>query len=130
MKILKNWLYQIVTCIAWFHDRIVAQSTGFSSEELHFIVLGVFGLCLLLLAYPIFRYLTRRGCAGIMTWLFAFSAVLSVCFAIEIGQHLTKTGTMQLEDIVYGMIGFFAASVCFALLYLLVRFIKHLFQKK
>lgn len=133
MAKLKDWLYQIVTYVAWFHDRIIAKnrahSSPFTDKELHFIIIGIFGFLLLLVVFPLFRYLTKHGRAGIMGWLFALSTVLSVCFAIEIGQQLTKTGRMQVEDIVYGMVGFFAASAIVALLYFLFIFFRWLFRK-
>lgn len=133
MAQLKIWLYQLVISIAWFHDWVISfnhQHSGlFSDSELHFIVIGIFGLLLLLLAYLVFRFLAKHGQVGLMSWLFTLSTVCFVCFAIEIGQSLTRTGTMQLEDIVYGVVGFLAASGCVLLLYLLFRFFKWLFRK-
>ena len=133
MAQLKLWLYQIVVSVAWFHDWLVRynrqHSHLFNNSELHFIVIGIFGLLLFLLVYLVFRFLAKHGQIGIMSWLFTLSPVFAVCFAIEIGQHMTKTGSMQLEDIVYGVFGFLAASGCILLLYLLFRFFKWIFRK-
>ena len=119
--------------VAWFHDWLVTcnrqYSYIFNNSELHFIVIGIFGLLLLLLAYLVFRFLAKHGQIGIMSWLFTLSTVFAVCFAIEIGQHMTKTGSMQLEDIVYGVFGFLAASGCILLLSLLFRFFFFFFRK-
>lgn len=133
MAQLKDWLYRIVVSIAWIHDWILKKnrhsSAPFTDKQLHFIILGLFGLCLFLLAFLLFRYLAKHGHVGIMAWLFTLSTVVSVCFAIEIGQHVTKTGSMQFDDIVYGIAGFLVVSACIALLYLLFCVIKWLFRK-
>lgn len=134
MAVLRKWLYQLVSFVARFHDSIVDYNQGtvvpFTDKELHFIVIGLFGLLLFLLVLPLFRFLTRRGRYGLMTWLFTFSTVLFVVFAIEVGQQLTRTSWMQMWDIVYGIAGFLAASVLIALGYLLLSLIRWLFRKE
>ena len=125
MEELKEYLYQIVAWIARVHDSMWAYNRSFSSpftdKELHFIVIGAFGLGLFVLTFLLFGLLTRLNRFGIMAWLFSFSTVLFVTFAIEIGQFVTNTGNMELADIVYGLVGFLAASVGAALLYALLR---------
>ena len=133
MALLKGWLYQIVTFIAHVHDSILVLNEGittpFTDTQLHFIVIGLFGLLLFLLVIPLFRFMTRRGWYGLMAWLFTFSTVLFVNFAIEVGQHLTQTGSLQIQDIAYGTAGFLAASAVIAAVYLLVSLIRWLFRK-
>ncbi len=130
---LKDWLYQVVASVAWFHDWVVRynrqHSHLFNNSELHFIVIGVFGLLLFLLVYLVFRLLAKHGQVGFMSWLFTLSSVFAVCFAIEVGQHMTNTGRMELEDIVYGVAGFLAASGCVLLLYLLFCLFRWMFRK-
>ncbi|MBQ3703319.1 MAG: hypothetical protein II885_11255 [Oscillospiraceae bacterium] len=133
MAQLKDWLYQVVASVAWFHDWVVRynrqHSHLFNNSELHFIVIGVFGLLLFLLVYLVFRLLAKHGHVGFMSWLFTLSSVFAVCFAIEVGQHMTNTGRMELEDIVYGVAGFLAASGCVLLLYLLFCLFRWMFRK-
>ncbi len=133
MAVFKDWLYRFLTFIARFHDSIVSYNQGiaapFTDKELHFIVIGLFGLLFFLLAIPLFRFLTRKGWYGLMAWLFTFSTILFITFAIEVGQLLTKTGSFQTMDIAYGIAGFLAASAIIAAVYLLVSLIRRLFQK-
>ena len=130
---LKNWLYELVVFIAKVHDKLVAYnrmlSAPFSDKEMHFIVMAVFGLLFFLLVLPLFLFLTRRGRAGLMAWLFTLMTILFVTLSIEDGQRLTGTGNYQLLDIVYGIMGFLAVSVCAGLLYLLYLLIRRLFRK-
>ena len=77
-----------------------------------------FSLLMLIVLYPIFLFLVRHKCVAILTWLFAFIFVVFTCFSIEFGQYLTGTGSMELSDVTYGVMGFAAAS-CVALALLL-----------
>ena len=133
MALIKDWLYQIVTFVAHVHDSIIAYNEGtatpFTDTQLHLIVLGLLGLLLFLLMIPLFRFMTRRGWYGLMAWLFTFSTVLFINFAIEVGQFLTRTGSFQIRDIAYGTAGFLAASAVIAAVYLLVSLIRWLFRK-
>ena len=131
---LKDLLYDIVAWIARVHDSIWVYNRGFDSpftdKELHFIVIGATGTLLLLNAFPLFRFLSRRGRDDFLAWLFTLTAVILITFAIEIGQHVTKTGKMELEDIVYGVVGFLVASLGIALLYFLFFLLRKLFRRK
>jgi hypothetical protein len=133
LKQLRDGLYQIVVFIARIHDNTLVYnrslSSPFTDKQLHFLFLGAFGLLLFLAAWPVFRALTRRGCAGLMAWLFALPTVISVCFAIEIGQYLTNTGSMQLEDIVSGILGFLAVSAVIMILWLIYRVVRWIIRK-
>lgn len=127
---LREWLYAVIIGIAEFHDRTWAYNRGlespFTDKQLHFFFFGLLGLLLLLVVWPLFRCLARRGQAGLMAWLMCFFALLAFAFAVEIGQLLTRTGSMELGDIVYGVVGFFAASALAAALYWLYRLIRKL----
>ena len=122
MEVLNDWLYLIVDLFASVHDRVVEYNrilpTSFSDKELHFLVIGFFSLLMLIVLYPIFLFLVRHKCVAILTWLFAFIFVVFTCFSIEFGQYLTGTGSMELSDVTYGVMGFAAAS-CVALALLL-----------
>ena len=64
-----------------------------------------------------------------MAWLFTFMTILFVTFAIEEGQRLTDTGSFQLLDIVYGIVGFLTVSAALGLVYLLYLFIRRRSRK-
>ena len=50
----------------------------------------------------------------IITWIYVFTLILVITFAIEIGQRLTKTGDMEFADIVFGIGGFIVMFAVFA----------------
>lgn len=138
MDLLRDRLYDIVVAIARVHDSVwaknLAEGKPFSDKDLHFLVMGAFGLVVLLLCYGLFRLLARRGWVAVMAWLLALWVVLTFCFAIEVGQFKSNTGSMELEDIVYGMAGFLAMSAIVAafclLIWLLCLLVRALRKKK
>ena len=130
----KEWLKEIVVWIAGIHDRLLEYSNVLPSpltdKDLHFLVIGAFGLAVFIFSFFLFRLLSRLNRYGMMAWLFSLAVVLFVAFAIEVGQHLTKTGNLELGDIAYGVMGFLYASAGAAALYLIFCLLRWLFRTK
>ena len=130
----KDWLNQLVAWIAEIHDILLEYAKNLPSpltdKDLHFLVIGAFGLAVFIFSFFLFKLLNRLNRYGIMAWLFSFAVVLFVTFAIEVGQHLTKTGSLELGDIAYGVAGFLYASAGAAALYLVFCLIRWLFRMK
>ncbi len=130
---MRELIYQFITWVARVHDNInsINDSGGyyFSDKQLHFIVVGLFGMALIFVLYPIFKLLAKTGHTMVITWLYVFTVVIVLCFAIEIGQWYSGTGIMESEDIAYGITGFLVMFLIFAVLRGLYHGIKH-FAKK
>ena len=113
-------IYTFTTWIAKVHDHVLqindAGGWYFSDKQLHFIVVGVFGMLMIFVLYPLFKWLAKNGHTMVITWLYVFTVVITLCFAIEIGQWYTGTGTMETEDIAYGITGFLVMFLLFAIL--------------
>jgi glycopeptide antibiotics resistance protein len=77
-------------------------------------VIGIFGLALILLIQPIFKGLAENGFTLVITWIYVFTVVLVITFAIEIGQWYSGTGVMESEDIAYGVTGFLVLFFIYA----------------
>lgn len=133
MALLKNWLYELVVFIARIHDQIEdynkVLSLRYDDKQLHFLIMGAFGVIVLLLCWLLFRALADRRMVGLMAWLLAFFILVTVCFAVELGQQVTSTGKMELEDIVYGIVGFLAFSAAAEAVVLLIRLAAWLVRK-
>lgn len=131
---LKELLYQAVDWIAMLHDRIVRLNDHFegtlSDKQLHFLVIGVLGLLLIFLIHPIFRHLAKTNHVMIISWIYVFTLILVITFAVEIGQRLTGTGNMEFADIVFGVGGFVAMFAVFAVVRAGVSAIRRLFRSR
>ncbi len=117
---LKRLLYEIVNRIAMIHDLINKVNNRFegilSDKQLHFLVIGILGMLLVLLIHPLFRRLARTNHVMVITWIYVFTLILVITFAVEIGQLLSNTGDMEFADIVSGIGGFIVVFSAFAAL--------------
>ena len=126
---MADLLYYLVAKMAVVHDAIMTWNdsceTVLTDKELHFIVIGILGMVLLLVIYPLFKALSRHHVLAI-AWIYVFTVMVVVTFAIEIGQGITHTGNMEMEDIVSGLAGFMFLFIIFAVLRAIVLGIVHL----
>ena len=117
---LKQWLYFAVGLIARIHDQILTINDRFptvlSDKQLHFLVVGALGMLLFFLIHPIFKALIRGGHEIVVSWIYIFTLIVVITFSIEIGQHVTNTGTLEFADIAFGVVGFLAMFAVFAVI--------------
>lgn len=126
---MENILYSIVGFIAKVHTILMAindaREQSFTDKELHFIVLGVIGLIMVFVLYPLFKFLAKTGHTMVIVFFYVTTVLIVIAFAIEIGQRVTGTGIMEFDDIVYGIAGFLAMFIVFCV----IRGIYHLIRK-
>lgn len=122
-------LYTFVTIVSNIHNDILSWNDGiensFTDKELHFIVVGLFGIALILVLHPLFLWLARKNHTMIVSFLYVFTVIIVLTFAIEIGQGYYGTGLMESDDILYGIAGF----LVFFVIFLIIRGIIHLVMK-
>lgn len=131
---MTDFLYMIVEIIARIHSAILTWNdsfeTVFTDKELHFLVIGILGMGMLFVIYPLFKILSRNHVL-VIAWIYVFTVIIVIVFAIEIGQGFTGTGTMDFDDIVAGVIGFMAMFLVFVVVRAVVlgiaKLIRHLF---
>ena len=117
---MRELLYACVGLITKIHDKIMqlnnAYETNFSDKDLHFLVIGLLGLAMIFVVYPLFKYLAKKNHVMVIAWIYVFTVMVVVTFAIEIGQRVTGTGHMEFADIMYGLVGFMVMffAFCFA----------------
>ena len=79
-------------------------------------------LCVVVI-YPLFKKLSEKGHVLTIVWIYVFTMVLGLTFAIEIGQKVSGTGTMSFADIVSGVMGFLYMFAVYAMIRAIVRLI-------
>ena len=131
---MSEFLYTIVRIIAVFPTAIMIWNdnceTVLSDKQLHFLVIGVLVMALLFVIYPLFQLLSKHHVL-VIAWIYVFTVILVLVFAIEIGQGFTGTGTMDFDDIVAGVAGFMVMFIIFAVVravvLLIIKLIKSIF---
>ena len=117
---LKELLYFIVAVIAKIHSKILSLNDSFeynfTDKELHFLIIGILGMCLIFVIYPLFKWLAKKDHVMVIAWIYVFTVIIVLTFAIEIGQKVTHTGAMEFADIVFGIGGFIVMFLIFSIL--------------
>ena len=129
---MKTFLYWIVEMIARAHSRLLklndAYEYNFSDKELHFLVIGVLGMLMIFVVHPIFKWLVKNDHIMVVSWIYVFTLIIVITFAIEIGQRVTDTGVMEFADIVFGVLGFISVFLVFSVIrgfyHLILRLIR------
>lgn len=126
---MTRFLYAIVELIARIHSRLLelndAYEYNFNDKELHFIIIGALGMAMILVIYPTFKWLARNNHIMVISWIYVFTLIIVITFAIEIGQRVTHTGSMEFADIMFGVMGF----ICMFLIFSVVRGMYHVILK-
>lgn len=130
---MKNALYKLIEIITVIHEKLLslndAYETSFTDKELHFIVIGVIGLLMIFAIYPLFKWLAKNNHVMVSAFIYVFTMILVLTFAIEIGQGYTGTGYMEFGDIMFGVVGFLVMFFVFAVIRGIYHFIVRLLKK-
>ena len=115
---MTQFLYYLVGKMATVHDWLMSLNDSYglflTDKWLHFIVMGAVGLVLLLVIHPLFSKLAETDHTIVITWIYVFTLMVVLTFGIEIGQGVSGTGSVDLDDVVAGIAGFLAVFLVFA----------------
>ena len=132
-RIMKELLYTIIEIISVLHTKLLALNDAyeynFTDKQLHFIVIGILGMALVFAIHPVFLWLAKRKHVMAITWIYVFTLILVITFAIEIGQKVTNTGSMEFADIVFGIGGFILMFIVFDAIRIIIKLILKLIKK-
>lgn len=117
---MRELIYRAIYWVADIHQDIINMNNQngyyFNDKQLHFIVIGIVGMIGIFVCYPLFKLLAKYNHEMVIAFMYVFTLVLVITFAIEIGQWYSGTGRMESEDMVYGISGFLVMFVIFAVL--------------
>jgi len=109
------------------HDKVIdfveISGLGFNDKQLHFIGMAIIGIVIFAITQLIFKKLAKYSITAI-SFIYTFTIMIVIVFAIEIEQKLTNRGNMEFADIAYGMYGFiyiFAIYLAIKLIFMLIK---------
>ena len=128
---MERMLEGMVIFVAKIHNYILslndAYEKNFTDKQLHFLVIGILGMLILMVIYPLFKLLSENHILAI-AFIYVFTVIVVITFAIEIGQKISDSGTMDFADIVFGIAGFLLMFVIFAVIRQIFLAIINLFR--
>lgn len=131
---LKKIVDLLIDIIYKTHTYFLSMNDSFeahlSDKQLHFLIIGLLGIGMLLVIYPLFKWMAKKNLTVLISWFYVFTVLVVITFAIEIGQWYSHTGEMDFNDILAGLVGYFAMSFIFLLVVAIIELIKSIFKKK
>ena len=122
----ETFLRDMTMLVAQVHATLMHLNDSFElrldDKALHFIVMAVLGMLLFFVVHFVFKRLARIS-ISVLSFIYVFTVMTVLGFAIEIGQRITGTGSMDFGDVVaglYGVLAFFGVYAVVRLLGLLV----------
>lgn len=129
-----RFLYWIVELIAKIHSRLLmlndAWEYHFSDKELHFLIIGALGMAMIFAVHPLFKWLVKHNHIMVISWIYVFTLIIVITFAIEIGQRVTNTGQMEFADIMFGVMGFIGMFLIFSVIRGIYHVIRRILQER
>ena len=115
-------LRELTLIMAQVHDSLMRLNDGFElrlgDKDLHFVIMALAAMLLFFLVHAVFRRLAKWSITAV-SFIYVFTVMTVLGFAIEIGQRISGTGEMDFADIVaglYGVLTFFAVYSAYRLL--------------
>ena len=100
---MERMLEGMVIFVAKIHNYILslndAYEKNFTDKQLHFLVIGILGMLILMVIYPLFKLLSENHILTI-AFIYVFTVIVVITFAIEIGQKISDSGSMDFADMV------------------------------
>lgn len=114
------------------HDHVldIVGIGGYTltDKQLHFIFMAVIGIIIFGCTQVLFKWLAKYSITAI-SFIYSFTVMIVIVFAIEIQQKITNRGNMEFADIVYGMYGFFYVFAIYLVIKIIVMLITNFIRK-
>jgi hypothetical protein len=132
MKEIIQILAEIVNNL---HDFILffvsdTLNSNATDKDLHFWIMGIIGIIIFLFVLFLSNLIARmRFGITILSFLYTFTVMVVLVFAIEIQQALTNRRNMEFQDAAIGLWGFIVFFMVFAVLSSIFLFVKNFFKQ-
>lgn len=119
-------LRELTLIMAQVHNSLMRLNDGFElslgDKDWHFIVMAALGMLLFFVVHAVFKRLAKWSITAV-SFIYVFTVMTVLGFAIEIGQRISGTGEMDFADVVaglYGVLAFFAIYTVYRLVVMAV----------
>lgn len=126
-NVFETLLYEATMIAAQVHESFMhlndSFELAFNDKELHFLVMFAIGMVLFFMVHFVFKRLARWSITAV-SFIYVFTVMTVLGFAIEIGQRITGTGEMDFGDVIsglYGVLVFFLIYSAYRIVVFLVK---------
>lgn len=119
--ILKEIILFLAEIVNLIHDILLfaTEKLGFqlTDKDLHFWIMGLLGIFTFFIVYKVFKYLDKLAWStALFSFIYTFTIMVVIVFAIEIQQAITNRGNMEFIDAAIGLWGFLVFFAVYAIL--------------
>jgi len=130
---MKEFILIIADIVNGFHDLLykLANYTGLNltDKDLHLWVFGIIGIIFFLFTHILFKKLAQYSITAI-SFVYAFTVMFILVFAVEIQQKITGRGEMDFNDAVISLWGFLLFFGVFLIIKGIILLTKYILRKK
>lgn len=126
-NVFETLLYEATMIAAQVHESFMhlndSFELAFNDKELHFLVMFAIGMVLFFMVHFVFKRLARWSITAV-SFIYVFTVMTVLGFAIEIGQRITGTGEMDFGDVIsglYGVLVFFLIYSAYRIVVFIIR---------
>ena len=114
------------------HDILVDMlGLHMSDKALHFWIIGIIGMVTFFIVYFFFKIIEdMKWSTTIFSFIYTFTVMIVVVFAIELQQAVTNRGNMEFADAVMGLWGFIVLFMVYAVVAIIIYFLFKKIKKK
>ncbi|MGG4263820.1 hypothetical protein [Peribacillus simplex] len=132
---MKEFILILAEIVNNLHDFILffvsdTLNSNATDKDLHFWIMGIIGIIIFLFVLFLSNLISRmRFGITILSFLYTFTVMVVLVFAIEIQQALTSRGNMEFQDAVVGLWGFIVFFLVFAIVSSIFLLVKNFFKQ-
>lgn len=132
---MKETILKLAELLNNIHDFIQIyvsnnMNLGLNDKDLHFWVMGIVGIFVFLFVLIVSKFISKLPFGiTILSFVYSFTFMVVLVFAIEIQQALTKRGNMEFQDAVVGLWGFVVFFIVFVIISSFFLIIKRLLNR-
>ncbi|MCM0648488.1 hypothetical protein NBE98_08880 [Clostridium swellfunianum] len=114
------------------HDMLILLFKHFgltlTDKGMHFWVIGVIGIVIYFLTDMVFKSLAKLSISA-LSFIYTFTILFVIVFAVEIQQKITGRGNMELKDATIGLKGFLVIFGTYLFIVIFVKVSKWTYKK-
>lgn len=135
VEMLKEIILMLTELLNNVHDFINVYANqylnlGLDDKDLHFWIMGIIGIFVFLVVLSLSKFISKMPFGiTILSFLYTFTFMVVLVFAIEIQQAITNRGNMEFQDAIVGLWGYVVFFLGFAIIAFIILIAKRLLNK-
>ena len=132
---MKEIILMLTDLLNNIHDFIQLYASnylnlGLNDKDLHFWIMGIIGIFVFLIVLIFSKIISKMPFGiTILSFLYTFTFMVVLVFAIEIQQAITNRGNMEFQDAIVGLWGYVVFFLGFAVISAVILLAKRFFNR-